>query len=145
MVELVLSKISTFAKQYRDQGHYPAYYAIPVLIGFTITYLLIQIIVYLFPELGFSVNGYHVHHYTYGVATVLVFGYVGLWAQSEKVKIISAVAHGVGAAFIIDEAFMWFTLNPAPGYQDYNLPIIVVALLLGFILVPLFYRKESED
>ena len=129
---------------HKDQERYHAFYAIPVLIGFIVTYLLIQIMVYFFPDIGFSAGGYHIHHYTYGVALILIFGYVGLWVRSEKMKIASAVAHGVGAAFIIDEAFMLFALSAEPGYQDYNLAIIVAALLLGIALIPLFLEADKS-
>jgi len=54
------------------------------------------------------------------------------------------VAHGVGAAFIIDEAFMLFALSAEPGYQDYNLAIIVAALLLGIALIPLFLEADKS-
>lgn len=130
-------------QHYKEQEHYHAYYSIPVFIGFLVTYLLIQLLTRLFPDFGFTAKGYRIHHYTYGIVLLLIFGYIGLWTRSMKMKYFCALAHGVGAAFIIDEAFMWFTLNEGPGYQDYDLAFFVAALLVGIILAPLFYDGKK--
>ena len=144
MILTLWGKITDLHRHYREEEHYHAYYAIPVFVGFAITYLLIQILTRVYPEFGFSARGYHIHHYTYGIVLLLVFGYIGLWTQSMKVKYFCALAHGVAAAFVIDEAWMWFTLNPADGYQDYDLALIVGALLLGIILAPILFSGKSE-
>ncbi|HYU65069.1 MAG TPA: hypothetical protein VEK36_02280 [Candidatus Paceibacterota bacterium] len=132
-------------RRYREEEKYHAYYAVPVLIGFTITYSLIQLLTYLFPDFSFHAQGYHIHHYTYGIAILLIFGYIGLWTRSLKVKYFCALAHGAGAAFIIDEAWLWFTLDPTIQYRDYDLAVFVGALLLGLILAPLFFNGKKRS
>ncbi len=128
-----------------EREHYHAYYAIPVFLGFLITYGLIQLIIRQYPEFYFTAQGYRIHHYTYGIVILLIFGYVGLWTRSMKMKYFCALAHGVGAAFIIDEAFMWFTLNSSDGYQDYDLVFFVGALLLGIIFAPIFFKSKNNE
>jgi hypothetical protein len=144
MILTLWGKITDLHRQYREEERYHAYYSIPVFTGFVVTYVLIQILVRVFPDFGFHAGGYHIHHYTYGIVLLLVFGYIGLWTQSLKMKYFCALAHGVAAAFIIDEAWMWFTLNGADGYQDYDLAFYVGALLLGIILAPLLFGGKKS-
>jgi hypothetical protein len=129
---------------YKERQQYHAYYSIPVLVGFLVNYGIIQLAVYLYPNFHLDVRGYHIHHYTYGIVLLLIFGYIGLWTQSLKVKYICALAYGVGAAFIIDEAWLWFTLTQTTHYQDYDLVFFVAALLVGFILAPNFFKTKEE-
>ncbi len=143
MLALAFNKIRSIHSTYREGGPWHAYYSIPVLIGFCVTYGLIQLGVRLAPDFHFDAKGYHIHHYTYGIILLLIFGYIGLWAVAPKVKYLCALAYGVGAAFIIDEAFMWFTLNAGPGYQDYDLFVFVAAIFVGVILAPLFLRGDE--
>ncbi len=143
MLTQIPTKLAELSRQHRENGYDHAYYAIPVLIGFFVTWCIIQIWVRLLPRASLSANGYHIHHYTYGIAILIVFGYISLFARSPRLRYICALAHGVGAAFIIDEAFIWFTLNPGPGgsgYQDYDLIVFVVVILLTLILTPVFFR-----
>lgn len=145
MILTLWTKVSDLSRRYREDEHYHAYYSIPVFAGFIITYVLIQILTRVFPNFGFQAEGYHIHHYTYGIIILLVFGYIGLWTQSRKMKYFCALLHGIAAAFIIDEAFMWFTLNPSDGYQDYDIAFFVGAFLLGIILAPLLFGKKRSD
>gem|GEM_PF-4829825 len=145
MIQFIASKITGVAKRHKENGHHNAYLAVPVFISFAVMYILIQVWVYFIPEFHFSAYSYHIHHYTYGIVLVLICGYIGLWAQSEKSKIACAIGYGIGAALILDEAFMWFALNPANGYQDYDLIVVVAALLLGFIVAPYVLYREKKD
>ncbi len=126
------------ATGHRTNGHWYAYYSIPVFIGFAITYGLIQVGVRAFPDFHFDARGYHIHHYTYGIVILLLAGYIAIWTQSLRVKFACALAYGVAAAFIIDEAFMWFTLTNVLKYQDYDLAFYVGAIFLSFAIAPLF-------
>ena len=145
MISMLWTKISDLHRRYRDDEHYHAYYSIPVFAGFLGTYILIQLLVTLFPDFAFHAKGYHIHHYTYGIILLLVFGYIGLWTKSTRMKYFCALAYGIGAAFIIDEAFIWFTLNPADGYQDYDLAFFVGAIFLGVVLAPLLYKRDKLE
>ena len=144
MLGLAFNKIKNIHTSYREQGHWHAYYSIPVFFGFCVTYALIQLAVYLVPDFHFDARGYHIHHYTYGIILLLLFGYIGLWASSPRIKYLCALAYGVGAAFIIDEAFIWFTLNAGPGYQDYDLALFVGAIFLSIIIAPLVLKGKED-
>src|ERR1043166_8946815 len=98
----LLTRISRLPDYFRDREHWHAYYSIPVFVGFLGTYGIIQLLEYLFPDFYFNVEGYHIHHYAYGIVILLIFSYIGIWTQSQKMKYFCALAHGVGSAFIID-------------------------------------------
>ena len=137
-------RLYNLSLHYKEREHYHAYYSIPVLAGFLITYILLQVGNWLFPDFAVHAHGYHIHHYTYGIVILLIFGYIGLWARSLKVKYFCALAYGVGTAFIIDEAVIWFTLNPNGHYQDYDLAFYVGAIFLAMILAPLLFNTKDN-
>jgi hypothetical protein len=136
--------IVEYSERHKANGHWHAYYAIPAFLGFTLTYLMLQIGQVYYADVYWTTHGYHVHHYTYGIVLLLVFGYVGIWSQSIRVKYFCALIYGISAALIIDEARIWFTLNPAPGYQDYDLAFYVGAFLLGIVLSPILFAKRKQ-
>ncbi len=144
MIVTVLKGLSRISQHHKEREHYHAYYSIPVFIGFVVTYALIQLLVSLFPDFSFHAEGYHIHHYTYGIILLLIFGYIGIWTRSMRMKYLCALAYGVSAAFIIDEAWMWFTLNAGRGYQDYDLAFFVGALFLSIIIAPLFINGKDK-
>lgn len=137
--------IRKLLRRHQENNHWHAYYAVPTFAGFLFTYLFFQVSVRIAPGLALYANGYHIHHYTYGIVILLISGYVGIWAPSIESKNICAFAHGVGAALIIDEAWIWVTLNPGPGYQDYDLAFFVAALILSVALAPLLFGKKRDS
>ena len=135
----LVRKVNEIARSHREKERYHAYYAVPVLIGFGVTYGLIQLLTLAYPEFHFSYRDYHIHHYTYGIVLLLIFGYVGIWTRSIRMKLVCALAYGVGVAFIVDEAWMWFTLNQNAPQNDFDLAFFILAALIGLFLAPVLY------
>lgn len=133
-------KLST---RHRENNHWHAYYTLPVLFGFGVTYLLIRILQPAFPNFHFDAGGYHIHHYTYGIFVLLIFGYISLWTNSPRVKYLCALAYGVSIAFILDEAGMWFTLTD--NYvKDYDLIFYIAAIFITIALSPLLFKNKKD-
>ncbi len=136
----------TMAAQRQQRQWLALHYAIPVLAGFAITYFLIQLLTGLFPQFHFHAEGYHIHHYSYGIAIMLVTGYVSLWVRSTRVRYACALLHGVASAFVVDETWLWFTLNPNLTYRGHDLAAYVAAffLLLAFVPAAMQWRKRRR-
>lgn len=105
-----------------------------VLVGFAPTLALARIIVHLTPGLFLSVNGAHVHHFTYGIFILALAGYLALVAPG-RAKHWVATLYGIGLALAFDEFGMWLHLT-----NDYNLDISQDALtvILIFLLVVVY-------
>ncbi len=137
--------VQKLSNRHRENNHWHAYYAIPAFIGFVVTYLFIQVQQRLFPNFHLDAGEHHIHHYTYGIILLLIFGYVSLWTDSLRIRYTCALAYGAGVAFIMDEAWMWFTLNSGPGYQDYDLIFYIAALFAAIALSPLVFRNKKDS
>src|SRR6266699_2036405 len=61
-----------------------------------------------------SAGGTHIHHLVWGIALLIVVGYVWLLevgVGSSWVASLTAIAFGVGAALTLDEFALWLNLN----------------------------------
>lgn len=148
----VFRKLYSIAEENKHHHRLYAYYAFPVLIGLLVTFVITRFVIAVYPSVGFSVNGVHVHHFISGIFIVLLAGYFALWVQVWKLKYIIALAYGTGAAFILDEFYVWLRLNPSViNHDQYDAVIITVSLLLLVLLLPsgvhgisrLFGQKEE--
>ena len=132
-----VKKLNKVAQQNKHQHRLYAYYAFPALMGLFITFVLLRTLIKLFPGTELTVNGTHIHHFTTGIFILLGSGYTALWVQSSKLKYITALAYGVGTAFILDEFYVWLRLDPSViSHSYYDVVIIAISILLMIILLP---------
>ena len=132
-----VKKLNRIAQQNKHQHKLYAYYAFPALVGLLITFILLRVLTGLFPNAELTINGTHVHHFTTGIFVLLVSGYTALWVQSQKLKYITALAYGVGTAFILDEFYVWLRLDPSIiSHNKYDVVVIAMSILLITILLP---------
>lgn len=81
-----------------------------MLIGFMPTFGLARLIVHLNPHLFVTLNGNHVHHFVYGIAVLIVVGYIALTTRDYGRPGLAA-AYGAGVALTLDEFAIWFHLE----------------------------------
>jgi len=113
-----------------------------IFFSFLVSFLLARLIVVFFP--GFNVLGlglvktYHIHHYYWGIALVLIAGWVVLVSDSINLKRISAVLYGVGFGMLIDEIGLLLTCGTqglACNYYSRITYDVVTYIVVGFLLI----------
>lgn len=113
-----------------------------VLVAFIPTFLCARLIVYYFPELFLEINGVHVHHLTYGIIILSIFGILALNIKQKIAKSPLAMLYGVGLALAFDEFGMWLHLEDDYWVRhSYDAVISITALLLVVVYVPPFFRS----
>ncbi len=96
---------------------------IPFIIFFTflITFSVARIIAYainlnmvprgLFFIKTIYVRGYHIHHFNFGIAVLIIAGFLGLVDAARHHLRLIAVLYGIGLALIMDEFGLLVTLD----------------------------------
>lgn len=113
-----------------------------VLLAFIPTFISARLIVYYFPELFLEINGVHVHHLTYGIIILSVFGILALNIKQKIAKSPLAMLYGVGLALAFDEFGMWLHLEDDYWIRhSYDAVISITALLLCIVYIPPFIRS----
>jgi hypothetical protein len=85
-----------------------------------------------------TAGGLHIHHLVYGIALVLIVGYVWLTevgVRSGWVASLTAVAFGVGAALTLDEFALWLNLQDVYWESQGRVSIDVVLIFGSLLLV----------
>lgn len=138
MRESIYRKVQT-----GDPGLYISI-AFPILFTFVITFIGSRVMGYLItyriiPPLYLEPSpGLHIHHFTYGIFTLFVAGYLGLVVKQARAKFWVAMLHGFGLGLAMDEFGMWLRLRDDEvirwSYDGLN--VTVALFLLIFTLKP---------
>jgi hypothetical protein len=102
------------------------------------------------PNGGVVVDGVHIHHLVFGIAGLLLVGYVWLllFAVEERPHRrwfrLTALAYGVFAALILDEFALWLNLRDVywqrQGRESVEALAIFAGLLMWVVLIAPFAR-----
>ena len=85
-----------------------------------------------------SAGGTHIHHLVWGIALLIVVGYVWLLevgVGSTWVASLTAILFGVGAALTLDEFALWLNLQDVYWEQQGRVSVDVVLIFAGLLSV----------
>src|SRR5829696_8344774 len=92
-------------------------------------------------------GGLHVHHLVFGIALMLVCGFVlALQPASPWFELVAA-AFGIGAGLTLDEYALWLHLEDVYWAEEgrRSVDAVVVAVLIGGLLLMGFLPFSAED
>lgn len=121
-----------------------------ILVSFLITFLIARMATHL-QRAGIIPTQTHqpyVHHLVWGIFLLLISGYIGLsfWSN-PKVRKLTAILFGVGAALTIDEFALWLYLRDVywerQGRDSVDAVIVVATLLLITFAVSEFREQRK--
>lgn len=110
-------------------------------IGFLVTFVVVRVITYMIragvgPFHNVVAGATHIHHLVWGIAILLLVGYVWLSENavgSSWTASVTALLYGVGAALTLDEFALWLNLRDvyweAAGRASIDAVAIFAALL----------------
>jgi hypothetical protein len=111
-------------------------YGIYTIITYIFTLMLSRLTVFLIeldvniPFLGYNVvNGYHIHHFSYGIMILVILAFYSLFFRMNRVRDVYLV-FGLALGLIFDEFGIWLKLDP-----EYNQNVSYVAMSIVFLIL----------
>lgn len=118
-----------------------------ILLAFLISFAFARLWVLL--QVGDPVPGterYIIHHLYYGVALLIVAGWLAINYRDERIFHVTALIYGAGLGIFFDE--IGLLLTHFGNYWDvitYTFVVIIILILLNIIFFKDFWRAVSSD
>lgn len=94
-------------------------------------------------------SGLHIHHFVWGIAILLIVGFLGITLWSERLHVWLATFFGIGAALVIDEYALWLNLKDLywlpEGRSSIDLGILIAALLGLYYAADRFWKQVVAE
>jgi hypothetical protein len=129
--------------------------ALRLLLSFGITFGLIRALTYaIHVQAGpfhdiVTGGGLHIHHYVWGIALVLVSGFLALTLDQSRWHPWLAIPFGVGAALVVDEFALLLNLRDVywarQGRSSVDLGIALLTLLALYYVAECYWRQAAAD
>ena len=108
-----------------------------MLVSFLASFAVARVFTGLFPSTVLVVQGVHVHHFWYGLALLVVGGWLGINYSDDYIERIAAIIFGVGGGLVGDEIGLLLTFGDYYSELTYT---FVIALLAFSFMATLFKR-----
>ncbi len=109
-------------------------------VTFLTSFGIARAVVYLFPSLNLIIGEYHIHHFYYGIALLIMSNWITLVSNREGPKLFAAALFGLGLGVVADEVGLLLTCtSPLTLQCDYfaritlDFFIIIVAFFLSVL------------
>jgi hypothetical protein len=128
------------AQTYRREVSFRRRAALRAWVAFVVTFVLLRLLTYgiRYHFLPFNNvvtgGGLHIHHFVWGIALLILGGFLALMLENPRWHPWLAIVFGIGAALVLDEFAIWLTLSDVYWTQQGDISVsvvIVVAALLG--------------
>jgi hypothetical protein len=107
--------------------------SIVALLSFVASFAIARTFTILRPQTTVTFHHIHIHHYWYGVALLVVGGWLGISYKSDRIARLAAILFGAGGGILGDEAGFLLTNNYWTSIT-YTLIIIFVTLVCVLVL-----------
>jgi len=108
-----------------------------MLASFLASFFVARVFTAFFPSAVLVVQGYHVHHFWYGLALLAIGGWLGINYRDDHTERIAAIIFGVGGGLVGDEVGLLITFGDYYSELTYT---FVIGLLAFAFMVTLFKR-----
>jgi hypothetical protein len=137
----VVDPINQMANEgkYRERLFYSGS-SVLALLSFITAFAIARIFTTLFPTTVVVNSGIHFHHFWYGLAMVIVAGWLGIASTNPKYRPVLAIIFGLGGGLIADELGLLLT------FGNYGSPLtypIVMGIIICVILIIMFWHSKD--
>jgi len=108
-----------------------------MLAFFLASFVVARVFTAFFPSAVLEVQGYHVHHFWYGLALLAIGGWLGINYRDDHTERIAAIIFGVGGGLVGDEIGLLVTFGNYYSELTYT---FVISLLAFAFMVTLLKR-----
>jgi len=111
-----------------------------MLAFFLASFAVARVFTAFFPSTVLVVQGYHVHHFWYGLALLAIGGWLGINYRDDHTERIAAIIFGVGGGLVGDEIGLLLT------FGDYysELTYTFVISLLAFAFMATLFKRHGQ-
>jgi hypothetical protein len=114
-----------------------------VLVAFLVWILISRTFIYFFPTTFVTIDGSHIHHFSWGVIALSIFAFILLiYPFGHRARLRLAIPLGVALALVYDEYAIWFLFGGS--YRDrhnYDAILLVALVLLNITYLPGFWSR----
>jgi len=111
-----------------------------MLSSFLASFAVARVFTGFFPSTVLVIQGIHVHHFWYGLALLVVGGWLGINYRDDHIERFAAIIFGVGGGLVGDEIGLLLT------FGDYysELTYTFVIALLAFSFMATLFRRHGK-
>ena len=122
-----------------EKTHVRPSLSIVALLSFVASFAIARTFTILRPQTTVTFHHIHIHHYWYGVALLVVGGWLGISYKSDRIARSAAILFGAGGGILGDEAGLLLTNNY---WTSITYTLIIVFVTLVCVLA-LFLRYSK--
>jgi hypothetical protein len=127
----------------KEQSSTPQGLGFLALLSFIASFLGARAFTTLFPSSVVETGGVHLHHFWYGLAMIVVTGWLGIAQIDPRFRRLYAIVFGIGGGLVGDEAGLLLTLGNYGSDLTYFVVVTVVGVGAALLLVGT-RRKELQ-
>lgn len=93
-------------------------------------------------------NGVHVHHLVFGIALMIIAGFLGFAVQPEGWGMdVLAALFGIGVGLTVDEFALWLYLEDVYWTEEgrSSVDVAIVCAIIGLLVIVGFSPVDTED
>jgi hypothetical protein len=111
-----------------------------MLVSFLGSFTIARVFTSFFPSTVLIVQGYHIHHFWYGLALLTIGGWLGINYRDDQTERIAAIIFGVGGGLVGDEIGLLLT------FGDYysGITYTFVISLLAFTFMATLFKRHGQ-
>jgi hypothetical protein len=111
-----------------------------MLAFFLASFAIARLFTAFFPLGRLMVSGYHVHHFWYGLALLVIGGWLGINYRDDQTERIAAILFGIGGGLIGDEIGLLLTFGNY--YSEVTYTFVIGLLAFAFMLT--LFRRHGQ-
>ena len=111
-----------------------------MLSSFLVSFAVARVFTYFFPSTMLVVQNIHVHHFWFGLALLVVGGWLGINYRDDEIDRLAAIIFGVGGGLVGDEVGLLLTFGNY--YSDLTYTFIIS--LLAFSFMATLFRRHGK-
>jgi hypothetical protein len=119
--------------------------SILALTSFIISFSAVRTFTALSPRTILVRYGLHIHHFWFGLALLVVGGWLGISYENERVDRVASILFGAGGGLVADEVGLLLTFRNYWTNITYTLVIILVTLAFMLILLTTYWRVIRQE
>ncbi len=104
------------------------------LISFIGSFVVARTFTILSPKTVVVTSGLHIHHFWYGIALLVVGGWLGISYHDERIDRLAAIIFGIGGGLIGDEVGILLTFESEIYWASLSYTFITVLITVASIL-----------